>query len=44
MLDRYEDFSEECITGKYFFFISSKIYVVGTRKKRLNETYAKYYR
>ena len=31
-------FSLECVTTKYFSFFSTKTYVVGTQKNRLNET------
>ena len=31
-------FSSECVAEKYFFYFSTKTYVVGTQKNRLNET------
>ena len=31
-------FNEECVTKHYLFYFSSKTYVVGTQKNRLNET------
>ena len=31
-------FSKECVTENYFLYFSSKTYVVGTQKNRLNET------
>ena len=34
----HQDFSLECVTEKYFSYFSSKTYVVGTQKNRLNET------
>ena len=33
-----QDFSEECVTKNYFSYFSTKTYVVGTQKNRLNET------
>ena len=32
------DFSQECITKIEFSYFSTKTYVVGTQKNRLNET------
>ena len=29
---------QECVLENYFLYFSSKAYVVGTQKKRLNET------
>ena len=29
---------EECVTENFFFYLSTKTYVVDTQKKRLNET------
>ena len=29
----------ECVTDKYFSYFSTKTYVVGTQKNRLNETF-----
>ena len=34
----FQDFSYECITKIYFSYFSTKTYVVGTQKNRLNET------
>ena len=33
-----QDFSLECVTEKQFSYFSTKTYVVGTQKNRLNET------
>ena len=38
MVRRHQAFSEECIPKNYFSYFSSKTYVVGTQKNRLNET------
>ena len=37
-VSRSQDFSEECVTEKLFSYFSTKTYVVGTQKNRLNET------
>ena len=33
-----QDFSSECVTKIHFSYFSTKTYVVGTQKNRLNET------
>ena len=33
----YQDFNKECVTEKYFSYFSTKTYVVGTQKNRLNK-------
>ena len=33
-----QDFSKECVIEKLFFYFSTKTYVVGTQKNRLDET------
>ena len=35
----HQDFSKECLTKKVFTYFSTKTYVVGTEKNRLNETF-----
>ena len=34
----FQDFSSECIPKNLFSYFSTKTYVVGTQKNRLNET------
>ena len=36
-VSRQQYFSYECVTEKLFSYFSTKIYVVGTQKNRLNE-------
>ena len=35
---QYQNFSLECVTEIYFFYFSTKTYVVGTQKNHLNVT------
>ena len=35
---RKQDFSYECVSKNWFSYFSTKAYVVGTQKNRLNET------
>ena len=37
LLNKIQDFSLECVTEQLFSYFSTKTYVVGTQKNRLNE-------